>query len=336
MAAAAAAAAGEEGGEAAAAQGLPLAEDSKDAADTAADGEAVAEVESGESSPGDAKRSWGRRLTRLASGGGLRSISRSRSRSPQKARTVASPEEEMPSPGGEESQRDTAEAESDATVTAIAQGGDPLTRPEMSAPAHIQLIQLDLRATRIPQAELPAAIGHLTWEDRGGRVVTARGSISKPWASEEAERQAFMQPVVDTRCGDTGSRPFQPPEFYTRLASASKLPYEGGEDEDPVGADADDDAFAPPVEPHYSTQTCDSYVTPVERQLEVFSKGVREIHPSSRVWAADEETEAFMAKMTEKSGDSGGPPFVGKEAKPSPHAGSWGWLGRRPRKQRQT
>ena len=131
----------------------------------------------------------------------------------------------MPSPGEEESQRDTAEAESDATVTAIAQGGDPIKRPEMyemSAPAHIQLARLTLRATRIPQAELPAAIGHLTWEDRGGRVVTARGSISKPWASEEAERQAFMRPVVDTRRGETGSRPFQPPEFYTRLAGVPR------------------------------------------------------------------------------------------------------------------
>ena len=98
-------------------------------------------------------------------------------------------------------------------------------------------------------------------------------------------------------------------------------------------------AFAPPAEPHYSRKRGDSYVMPVERQLELFSKGVREIRPSSLGFGRrTRETEAFMAKHDrEERRDSGRPPFCrqGGEAFATCRLGGVGSdVG--PRKQRQT
>ena len=259
-----------------------------------------------------------RGLSRLAG------VGRVRSRSPLKA--AAGTPEPAPAPApesvaGSTAARAIARAKTEKQITAVgaaaagaATSDEPLSPPPL--PDHIQLTQLDLRGTRIAQANLPHTIGHLSWEDRGGRVLTAHGSESRRWESDSRECDAFMQTVVETRVGDVGRRAFQPPRYYSRVAAkrrgddGGKDPIEknnNGEDDDD---DDDDDTFAPPAEPHYSTQVCESYATPLEAHYEIFAEGVYERGASGRRWETDAETESFMARMARKAGDSGPPPFV--------------------------
>jgi hypothetical protein len=257
-----------------------------------------------------------RGLSRLAG------VGRMRSRSPLKA--AAGTPEPAPAPesvAGSTAARAIARAKTEKQITAVgaaaagaATSDEPLSPPP--PPDHIQLTQLDLRGTRIAQANLPHTIGHLSWEDRGGRVLTAHGSESRRWESDSRECDAFMQTVVETRVGDVGRRAFQPPRYYSRVAAkrrgddGGKDPIEKNNNGDDDDDDEDDDAFAPPAEPHYSTQVCESYATPLEAHYEIFAEGVYERGASGRRWETDAETESFMARMARKAGDSGPPPFV--------------------------
>ena len=114
-----------------------------------------------------------------------------------------------------------------------------------------------------------------------------------------------MEPVVLTTSA-VGRRPFQTPKWHQDAVSSKRLHVlPVVEDGGVVATTGTETGATAEEEPPRSGAMMRSHDEDVQAWVQAWGKDLK---PTGRPWQIDPETEAFMAALSTKAGESGGPP----------------------------